>query len=170
MKVLKTCFRWLLLVCSIGGGFAGIAVTLQVMMGSQSPAGLALFLNIAFVALYAFVVVSGLIFADNPNRTTPLIIALIIQIPRASSPMLACGFSTGFHAILGFIGGRVWAHVGLGTEYQLSIMQGMPWGLGINIFPAIAVIVLLVDVIMPKADEAPAAIVPAVAEDGASSM
>lgn len=96
----------------------------------------------AFLALYAFVTISGLLFAQNPRRTPPLLVALVLQIPWISSPLIAYQFTAGFHATVGLIGGSLIADFWLGSGWQLNLFRELPWGIGINLF-ALLMLVLL---------------------------
>jgi hypothetical protein len=97
---MKTWLRLVLITMTVGGGFAGVLITGQLLFNSGSQ-GLAYSVIMAvFLALYAFVTASGLLFVYNPRRIHPLFAALAIQIPWISSPLLVYKVAAGFHLVL----------------------------------------------------------------------
>jgi hypothetical protein len=139
---MKTWFRWVLLVVAIGGSFTGLVVTVQAM-SQQEAGGLisCLFYGIA-VVLYLFTIVSGLLFADNPKRIIPLMIAFGLQIPWVSSPILVYSFCAGFRITAGLLDGRLVTNYRFGSDFQFLIFGDHPWGVGINFF-AVLILILL---------------------------
>jgi hypothetical protein len=79
---MKPWLRLTLITATVGGGFTGIAVTVQALLNPQNQSPL--LLMGFFLALFTYVTVSGLIFVQNPERKRPLIAALAIQIPWIS--------------------------------------------------------------------------------------
>jgi hypothetical protein len=140
---MKTWFRWILLALTIGGGFTGLVVTVQAMFQSEGASFFQFLLFGGFAALYLFTVVSGLLFADNPKCTIPLMIVLILQIPWISSPILTYTFCAGFRITAGLVSGRFAASWRFGSDWQVFILQGQPWGAGINLFAALVLVLLL---------------------------
>jgi hypothetical protein len=139
---MKTWLRWILIVISVGGGFTGITFTTETLF--RQEASLAAWLICGFaILLYLFIVVSGLIFADNPRRTLPLIAALIIQIPWVSSPFFVYGFCTGFRVAAGILDGKIVFNFRFGSYFEFFILGSHPWGAGINFFAVVALILLL---------------------------
>src|SRR6516225_2116906 len=92
---MKTWLRLTLVTVTVGGGFTGVAITLQALLSPQQQP-LAYILLLAFLALFAFVTASGLIFVHNPQRTALLVPAIALQIPWVSSPLIAYKFAAGF--------------------------------------------------------------------------
>lgn len=140
---MKTWLRWFLLALSVGGGFTGVVLNFQMYFQPQFKQPIALVLISVSTALYAFVFVSGLIFADNPDRTSPLQVSLSLQVISISSPILAYHFSSGFPVIVSIIDGQFRAAARLGSEWQFNLLQKLPWGVGINLC-ALTLLVLLV--------------------------
>lgn len=135
-------FRWLILVLAIGGGFTGLVVTVQGVAEAQLSL-LQLFFSFWFVGLYAFVIASGLIFADSPRCVVPLMISLILQVPFVTSPILAYRFDVGFNVTIGVVNGHFISDWRFGSEWFASLLQGRPWGIGVNLF-AVLILFLLV--------------------------
>jgi hypothetical protein len=127
-------FRWMILILTVGGGFTGLAVTVQGIFQMKSGQLANLLIYIPFLVLFGFTIVSGLLFADNPKDTIPLKITLIAQIPAFSSPVFAYGFSAGFRASAGIISGHFVANFYFGSDCQLFFFAGRPWGISINFF------------------------------------
>jgi hypothetical protein len=139
----KTWLRWLLLTFSIGGGFAGLVLSSQMLANPQFKQPSHIILISFFTALYGFVFVAGLLFADDPNRSTPLLIALCLQILSVSSPIFMCRFSAGLPVVINIIGGNTNATARIGGEWQFHLFPKLPWGFGINLC-ALTLLILLV--------------------------
>ncbi len=140
---MKTWLRWLLLTISVGGGFTGLVLNFQMFFHPQFEQPIYVILIGAFTVLYGFVLVAGLLFADDPNYSTPLLIALCLQIPSISSPILVYRFSTGLPIIFSIMGGKLSASVRLGGEWQFNLFQEFPWGFGIDLCALILFILLI---------------------------
>jgi len=154
---MKTWLRLTLVTMTIGGGFTGIALILQTMTTQRNLSAATYVLILAFLALFAFVTISGLIFVHNPQRTTPLMVALALQIPWVSSPIITYKFAAGFQISAALIGGQINAAIRVGSDFQIYFLQRLPWGAGINLF-AVAMLVLLVRATsMPNPQSQPAA-------------
>jgi hypothetical protein len=139
---MKSWLRLTLITVTVGGGFTGVAITLQALCErlNQPPAYYVLMM--AFIAIFAFITSSGLVFIQNPERTDLLIIALGLQIPWVSSPIIAYKLAAGFQVCVALIGGRIAGGFRLGSDFQINFFQRLPWGAGINLF-ALALLVLL---------------------------
>jgi hypothetical protein len=139
---MKQWLRLTLVTMTIGGGFTGVAITLQAMFThEQSPLGYVLMLM--FLALFAFVTISGIVFVHNPNRTSLLVVALVLQVPWVSSPIFAYKFAAGFQVCGAVMGGHFAGGFRLGSDFQINFFQQLPWGIGINFF-ALALLILLI--------------------------
>jgi hypothetical protein len=138
---MKSWLRLTLITVTIGGGFTGVAITLQALFRPSQPPAYYL-LMLAFLALFAFITVSGLVFVHKPERTDLLIVALALQIPWVSSPIIAYKLAAGFQVCIALIGGRFAGGFRLGSDFQINVFQLLPWGAGVNLF-ALALLVLL---------------------------
>jgi hypothetical protein len=139
-KGMKSWLRLTLVTVTVGGGFTGVVLTLQSLF-RQSQSQVYYLLMFAFLALFAFITASGLVFVHDPQRTDLLIIALALQIPWVSSPIIAYRLAAGFHVSFALIGGRLSGGFRLGSDFQINFFQLLPWGAGINLF-ALALLVL----------------------------
>jgi hypothetical protein len=147
---IKTCFRWILLTLTIGGGFLGLEATVKGLIQREDTRLFFYLFQTVFIVLYLFTIIAGLLFADNQKRSTPLIIAWLLQIPWFSSPILSYDFSEGFHFVIGLANNGT-ANVfhcasNFGSEWHFSINQvdaAHPWEIGINLFAVIIFISLL---------------------------
>ncbi len=141
---MKPWLRLTLITVTVGGGFTGVAITFQSFLAPQNPAPafFNLLIILAFLALFAFITVSGLIFVHSPEKTTPLIVSLALQIPWVSSPIIRYKVAAGFQISVALIGGRVGGGFRLGTDFEFYLFRGLPWGVGINFF-ALALLILL---------------------------
>jgi len=139
---MKTLFRWILLVLAIGGGFTGLVITVQAMFQSEANSLPSFVICGVFVILYIFTIVSGLLFADNPRCTIPLMVSMVLQTPWLSSPILVYSFGAGLRITVGYVDGSFSAGYRFGSDFQFFILGDHPWGIGINLF-AVAVLILL---------------------------
>jgi hypothetical protein len=138
---MKTWLRLTLVTMTVGGGFAGIALTLQALFNSHGASTLNLLVMIAFVGLYTFVTISGLIFVHDPNRTTPLMVALAIQIPSVSSSSVVYKFAAGIRAFLMLGGSQGTNTPGVrfswdffpGSSWTFSLSRDKPLAIGVNV-------------------------------------
>jgi phosphoglycerol transferase MdoB-like AlkP superfamily enzyme len=138
---MKTWLRLTLITMTVGGGFAGIAVTLQALFNSPVASTLNLLAMIVFLGLYVFVTISGLIFVHDPKRTGPLMAALAIQIPSVSSSFIVYKFAVGVRAFLMVSGSegpntpavRLSWDFFLGSSWTFSLLRDKPPGIGVNV-------------------------------------
>jgi hypothetical protein len=140
---MKTCFRWILLFASIGGGYLGLMADIEPVSQSgihDFATGLCF---IAALIEFAFITTSALLFADNPKCTTPLMVALILQIPWISSPVLVYWFGAGFYFVVEFIGGHFHGTLNYGSQFALYIQHDDQWGIGINLFAIVFILLLM---------------------------
>jgi len=145
---MKLWLRLTLITLTVGGGFTGFSVTLQQLFKPQSQEPVYFILLVVFLALYAFVTASGLVLVQNPRRTGPLFIAIAMQIPWVCSPLISYRFTSGFHVTIGLIGGSFGGGFHFGSDWQCSVFQQIPWGIGVNLF-AVLVLVLLARSVQP---------------------
>jgi hypothetical protein len=152
---MKTWLRLTLITMTVGGGFAGVVFASQTLFTSHGQKPLNLLVMVGFIALFAYVTVSGLMFVNDPQRTRHLIVALAIQIPWISSPFLVYKFATGFHAVLGIaspegmFGIKLEASALLGSSFLFALGQDNPWSMGINVFALVMLILLHRSIQMP---------------------
>jgi hypothetical protein len=138
---MKPWLRLTIVTMTVGGGFAGLAASLQALFNSPGVSTFNLLVTVAFIGLYLFVLVSGLFFVYDPLWTGPLVAALAIQIPWISSPYIVYKFAAGFQAFI-TVGSAesantVGLHFGidflLGGSWKFSLFQGDSLGVGVNI-------------------------------------
>lgn len=138
--------RIALIITSVGGGFAGFALTLQLLSKLTSSQLGNVCVALIFLALYAYVIAAGLLFAQDARRTALLYVALALQVPRLSSPWVAYQFASGLYIALeaGSFGRGGGLKLGLtfGSVWQFSMFQPAPMIIGINLF-AVLMLVLL---------------------------
>jgi hypothetical protein len=133
----------MLVMLMVGGGFMGTVLTTQLLFSPRTH-GENSFITAAFILLNAFVLVSGLLLVQNPRKTLPLKIALVLQIPFFSSPILAYQFSTGTCVAFGL--GQPAVSVvffyNIGSQWYVHLLENVPWRMGVNIVPVILLAVL----------------------------
>lgn len=133
------------------GGFAGIANIFGSLLNRENTEPIVVLISIAFMALYAFVTIAGVLFALDERRTKPLRLALCLQIPLISSPLIAYRFSAGFSLIVALIGTELGVNFWLGSIWQFNLFGELPWGIGINLF-ALLMLFLIRRYFAPQTD------------------
>lgn len=142
---MKTWLRISIIFLTVGGGFCGFAATWQVLVNALKSAPhnpTDIFLLVVFLALYGFVTIAGLVFSQNQRKILPILISFGLQIPWISSPFLSFRFTGGLHATIGIVGGGFGGGVSLGSDWQCSLFQQAPWGVGVNLFALFMFILL----------------------------
>ena len=134
-------FRRLLLILTIGGGFVGVARTIQFF--SHVDKVIAYVVLLAFVCLYGYGIFLGVKLSEGPAPLRHLRVYFGLQIPFISSPIVAYRFATGFQTTIAITqSGLGWDVRFLGSEGQFAIPSQEPWGVGINVI-ALAIVFLL---------------------------
>ena len=140
---MKPWLRLTLVTMTVGGGFAGVAGTLQSLFNSPGASALNLMLILVFLGLYVFVIISGLLFVHDPTRTGLLLAALAIQIPSISSSLVVYKFAAGLEAFIN-VGGlgkdsTTGAHLDwnllLGSSWRFAFQQSNSRALGSMLQP-----------------------------------
>src|SRR5687767_6635220 len=95
---MSTWLRLTLVTMTVGGGFTGVAITVQGWQPAREVGGGTTAVLAAFLVLYAFVLASGLLLVHDPRRTRPVAAALALQVPMVSSPVITYQLTAGLHA------------------------------------------------------------------------
>ena len=140
---MATWLRLALVTMTVGGGYLGVAIALQALANPGALQAQQLWIVAGFGALYAFVLVAGLLFVQNPRRILPVVIAVTAQVPWVSSPLVTYRFTAGAHAAVGMIAGRFAASARLGSDFQFHLLQPMPIGCGVNLVAVLFLALLL---------------------------
>jgi len=137
---MQSWLRLTLITTTVGGGFAGFAATFSSLFDSPGEGILASTLRVTFLALYGYIVVSGLIFVQNPQRLGPLSIAFGLQVPSFSSPYLVYKLAAGPAVVAGFGSptqpGKFFTidwQLLLAGSWQFAILQRDRWQFCINL-------------------------------------
>jgi len=165
---MKTWLRLLLVAMTVGGGITGIALSLDFISGLKTASQVLIALT--FLVLFSFVTAAGLLFVHNPSRTTPVLVALVLQIPWVSCPVLVYQFATMMHATITLgtpaDADRFGVHLGwnllFGTNYQFRVgaYRDMPTTLGVNVVALFLFIPLLQSTRSSKVKPLPEAPIP----------
>ena len=148
---MKPWLRLLLVMASVGGGFAGMALTTVEFAHAHSA--VRVMLSMLFLGLYGFVTASGLIFVHDPKRTRPLVAALALQIPWISSPVFVYQFAAALCAAI-TLGtpeetNRIGIHFGgslfFGAHFQFRFGSSVdvPISVGVNVAALVLLFLLL---------------------------
>ena len=86
---MKNLFRKFLLTVTISGGFLGFLGVVEEVFQLKNISWPAYIISAGFAAVYFFILLSELLFADNPKCIKPMIIAFILQVPCISSPLVS---------------------------------------------------------------------------------
>ncbi|MEM7791655.1 MAG: hypothetical protein AAF546_09665 [Verrucomicrobiota bacterium] len=122
------------IILSIGGGFAGVALTLQAFFTTQNANSVLYAIIICFIALYSYGIIAGLRFTENEENKKSLIIFYWLQVPWISTPIIGYRFAAGFHVSCAMIGSEVSGFFRFGSDWNLNLFQAIPWGAGLNVF------------------------------------
>jgi hypothetical protein len=141
-RTMNTWLRLALITMTVGGGFTGVALTSQFLFSPQANAVALRIICILFLLLHLFVLASGILFVQNPLRVTPLVVALAMQVPYLSSPVITYRFGDGLFGGVGIAETGVFGWIRLGSDWQFYLMRPLPWGIGINLV-AVAMLVAL---------------------------
>jgi hypothetical protein len=148
-------FRRLLLILTIGGGFLGLAVTLQFLPSASKV--ITYFMLFAFIGLYAYGIFVGLTLSEGPVPIKHLRFYFALQIPFISSPLIVYGFCSGLQATVAILqSGPAWGWR-LGSQWQFALFSSAPWGCGVNLIALIMVFVLYSPVIHARDEISPTA-------------
>ena len=139
---MRSFFRWALIISQIGGGFAGIVITLDYLYNSGNTPLPIVVMSIGFMAIYAFVTVAGVLYALNEHNTRLLRVALWLQIPWISSTIIVWRFVAGFSFALTLFDGGLNLVYWLGSFWQFNIFEEQPAGIGINLFAVLMLYLL----------------------------
>lgn len=131
--------RLTLITMTVGGGFTGLVVSLQIFIQSLGQQWPSILIAAIMLLLYIYVFVAGLLFVQSPQRTGPLFWALLIQIPWISSSILVFNFAAGLGFLLGIkyadsgIGFAPGWYYAIGAHSDLVVMRHNPVIIGMNI-------------------------------------
>src|SRR5881227_3048645 len=98
LGLMNVWFRRLLLILTIGGGFVGVARTIQFF--SHVDKVIAYVVLLAFVCLYGYGIFLGVKLSEGPAPLRHLRVYFGLQIPFISSPIVAYRFATGFQTTI----------------------------------------------------------------------
>ena len=132
---MSTWLRLTLVTLSVGGGFAGLAAIVDAMCGpaAQGVATAAIF--VGFLSVFLFVLIAGLLLVQNPRRVTPMIVALALQVPIISSPVIAYRLISGLNVSAAVSEGNLVFSYRFGSFAQFNYLQQLPFALGVNFVP-----------------------------------
>lgn len=139
---MSTWLRLTLITMTVGGGFTGVALTAQLLFSPQVSGPALVAICVVFLMLHIFVLVSGLLFVQKPHRIMPLMVALSLQVPYLSSPIVAYRFGAGLQAVVGLTGAGPLGWIRLGSDWQFNLLQPLPWGFGINLAALLLLVAL----------------------------
>jgi hypothetical protein len=132
--------RRLLIILTVGGGFTGVAFTVQFFAKTDKAFGYLIL--VGFIVLYGWGVFIGIKLSEGPAPLGHLRAYFAFQIPFILSPIYVYRFCSGFHFTIALIQSGLQWDFRLGSEMQFAFLSQAPWGFGINLF-AVAIIVLL---------------------------
>jgi hypothetical protein len=152
---MKTWLRLLAVLLTVGGGFSGVTMISDFLMTPNSN-GSVLAVTLIFTALYAFVVVAGLLFVYDARRTGPMLVALALQVPWLYLPVFEYRFAAGLNVYMAFGPPRVaqdalstidWGgHLETAFQFRFGTVLEGPWRIGINLVAALLFIFIWLSV------------------------
>lgn len=130
----------------------GVVLTLHAfesLWSPQTPQLGRLSVLTLFLLLNAGITASGILFVQKAGRTSPLLVALAIQIPSISSRFFAYKFAAGIGIVFSIMHQpktdmpiRVGLEMFYGNWWTFSLFQKHPFSLGINLC-ALTMLILL---------------------------
>jgi hypothetical protein len=143
LLTLKAWVRLILVAFMVGGGFLGLVVTIDEFsqLAEKGPLGLVVFSIMMILVL--FEIFAGLLLTHSPDHTMLVRLAIQLQIPWITSPIVSfrfmCGagiwlvVSAGSLADAGRLAGENVRWRGqFGIHESLGIGEDLPWSLGVN--------------------------------------
>jgi hypothetical protein len=140
---MKSWLRKAYIILTVGGSFTGTVLTLQVFMSSKEAIPMVYAMYACFIGLYAYGIWAGLRFSENEEDKKHLIIFYWLQVPWVSSPIIGYRFAAGFHISGACIGDKLSGFFRLGSDWQFNLLQSIPWGIGLNFFALVMVLILM---------------------------
>ncbi|MGF1740615.1 hypothetical protein L4C34_05975 [Vibrio profundum] len=148
---MKKILEPILLMMTIGGGFAGIDEIHMKFSHMNEPSGGDYFVIGVALLLQVYVVIAGVMFAHNKTKMKHLKRALLLQVPWISSPFLFYRFGAGVDwTVIGYAHG-VNGYTNFGNSFGFEINPHYPWAIGVN-FVALALYLLILKVFRSNND------------------
>ena len=135
-------FRRFLLILTIGGSFAGLVLTWQIIFLAEKPFWVTYVISLIFLALYGYGVFIGVCLAEGANPISSLIFYFAMQVPFISSHRVTYRFYSGLEATLAIRDFGLGWDARFGSEWRLAILSSAPLGFGINVVAIIIVFIL----------------------------
>ena len=122
------------MVLTIGGGFAGVVVSLGTVSDSFRQSLLEGLLNVVVVLYFIYAIVIGIRLAEDRASRRSLFWLYGVQVPVLSGPVIAYHLGLGAHvSVVALVGGSFDLSWWFGGQYNISIHDGDPlWGVGVN--------------------------------------
>jgi hypothetical protein len=141
---MKPWLRLLLVLLTVGGGFAGATFTSVAFFRAQ---GASAFLSFVGFVLYLFITTSGLLFVHDAKHTAPLAISLGLQVPWLSNALFTYVLKAGCALTIGLVGDSAnlslkFETLWLGSEIEMTMHPEPPWVLGVNLVPLVLLLLL----------------------------
>lgn len=139
---MKTWLRLTLVTATVGGGFTLFTLSLGMLLQIGQSRQTAAVLIWIMIACCIFITVSGLVFVYDPRRIRLVQVALALQIPYISCPLLVykliCG--AGAYTVvclppvddLAVVFGHIGIKFQLGGFWSLAYWEEHPFGIGVN--------------------------------------
>ena len=151
---MKPWLRRVIGVLTLGGGFLGLTVGLQLLFATQQPlVGKCMLL--AFICAYGWGCWVGMrLLEQAPRASDVTALYWLAQVPMFSSPLAAYTFAGGSLLFVTYtVGPGLGVRWQLGSTFEYSLLDASkPWKLGINLFALSVSIVLLWDSLRSTVD------------------
>lgn len=149
----KTFARLLLVLMTVGGGFAGVLAAAGGLITTKQADLRVLFLMWIALALYSLITAAGLMFVQSARLTRIMLVAIAIQIPWFDLSGIKYRLSSAMYLAMTFGppkgAGRIGTYIGwsaqIGSQFQFRVGGGPDgdWNFGINLFAVFLFIVWL---------------------------
>ena len=154
MQLIRTAIRLMLVLATVGGGFAGILAAVNVFWNtnwnSNADSGRLLGLLWFGLLMYVVVTTAGLMFVITERVGRFMMLTLASMVPWVDLPGVGYQFTSVMYTAITFgpprgatrIGAYIEWSAQLGSQYQFRI-GGSPdanWSLGVNLFAVLLVL------------------------------
>lgn len=143
-------------ILTLGGSFTGLALSTQ--LAQQQHQALALVFTFLFALVYAWGTWCGLIILESGKAAArQACVFWGLQIPHLMSPVAGFSLTSGAAVMVSYAGSTGIAFkADIGSHFQYSLLQGLPFSIGINLF-ALGIFVYL-GVLSHQASDTPSSL------------
>lgn len=134
--------RLLIITATVGGGFMGLSLCIGILLRGISGLG-SIVVFLAAVSIFGYILYAGLRACAYPDEIANTGLALWLQVPWVTSPIISYRLSAGYSFSASYYPPVDFGFFfNLGSEFILNLLRPDRWGIGVN-FAAIILLLLL---------------------------